>query len=58
MVCFFVKGKVVLLGPKVDTFENILEKQRLFEARHILARRKENGMTKKCNHEKNQMVYF
>jgi hypothetical protein len=25
-LCSFVKGKVVLLGPKVDTFENMLEK--------------------------------
>lgn len=42
MVCSFVKGKVVLLGPKVDNFENMLEKQRLFETCLIWARRKEN----------------
>jgi hypothetical protein len=45
MVCSFVKGKAMLLGPKVDTFENMLEKQRLFKTCLIWARRKENGMT-------------
>jgi len=45
MMCSFVKGKVVLLGPKVATFENMLKKQRLFETCLARARRKENGMT-------------
>jgi len=45
MVCSFVKGKVVLFEPKVDIFENMLEKQRLFETCFIWARRKENDMT-------------
>jgi hypothetical protein len=26
IVCSFVKGKIVFFGPKVDTFENMLEK--------------------------------
>jgi hypothetical protein len=40
-----VKGKVVLLGPKVDSSENMLEKQRLFKTCLIWARKKENGTT-------------
>jgi len=44
-MCSFGKGKVVLLGPKVNTFENMLKKQRLCETCLARARRKENGMT-------------
>jgi hypothetical protein len=29
MMCSFVKGKVVLLGPKVATFENMFEKTKV-----------------------------
>jgi hypothetical protein len=57
-LCSFVKGKDVILGPKVDTFENHAGKTKV--VRDMLHLGKKQGkwdVNKKCNHAKNEIAY-
>jgi hypothetical protein len=54
MVCSFLKGKDVLLGPKIDTLEKHVGKTKAIQDMlHPGKKKGEWYYNKKCNHAKN-----
>ncbi len=59
MVCSFVKGKDVILGPKVDIFKKHEGKIRaIWDMPHLGKKQGEWYVNKKCNHAKKEVIYF
>jgi hypothetical protein len=51
IVCSFVKGKDVIIGPKFDTFEKHARKAKVIHDMAYLGKKKgEFYMKKKCSH--------
>jgi len=56
--CSFVKGKDMILRPKANIFEKHVGKTRLFKTCYTWAKKGEWYVNKKCNHAKNEVVFF
>jgi hypothetical protein len=54
-----VKGKDVILGPKVDIFKKHEGKIRaIWDMPHLGKKQGEWYVNKKCNHAKKEVIYF
>ncbi len=58
-VCSFLKGKIVILRLKVNTFEKHARKTSVVQnMSHLCKKQGELYVNKKCNHANNEVAYY